>query len=130
MNSILFHLNLTLHLICSGYKVQFHLVDGSPSYINGLPRILPEFLKPFGPLAPLEEAQNAPQPLSFCISYDALPGNVTVGDDLLGGAVKGGAVYTVVTVAYTRMVTIITIHYPASHILLGHRFCFVSSAGR
>jgi len=102
----LFHLDPP---ICSGYKVQFHLVDGSPSYIDGLPRISPEFLKPFGPLVPLEKAQKTPQPISFCVSYDTLPENITVGDDLLGGALKSGAVYSVVTVAYTKMVIVIII---------------------
>lgn len=94
---------MTCFFICSGYKVQFHIVDAKTPYADGLPRILTEFLKPSGPLASLEKARENPKPVSFYIAYEIIPENITIGDGLLDGALKNGVKYTIVTVVYTEV---------------------------
>lgn len=79
------------------------MVDKKTPYADGLPRILPKFLKPSGPLASLEKAQENPKPVSFYIAYEIIPENITIGDGLLGGALKNGVKYTIVTVVYTKV---------------------------
>ena len=93
--------------ICSGYEVQFHMVDEKTPYADGLPRILPKFLKSSGPLTSLEKALENPKPVSFYIPYEIIPENITIGDELLGGALKNGVKYTIVTVVYTKVTVVL-----------------------
>ena len=89
----------------SGYKLQFHVVDSKTPYIDDLPYLPEEVLTPSGPLATLAGAQGTSHPVSFQLSFTdkAFPLNITVDDSLLNGALKNGASYSVVTVAYSNI---------------------------
>ena len=92
-------------LYYSGYEVQFHVVDEETVYMDGVPDISGQLVTPNGPIATMEGSQMSPDPLSFRMTYTSneLPKQVKVGDDIQEGALKNGASYTVVTVAYTEL---------------------------
>ena len=75
-------------------------------FLSTIPIIDRELTDPFGKFSPvsLEYAQVSSQPLSFQILYgNDTPSFIQIGDDLLNGALKSGIVYSVVTVAYTKV---------------------------
>ena len=89
----------------SGYKLQFHVVDDKTPYVDDLPYLPEQVLTPSGPLASLAEAQGTSHPVSFQLAFanKTFPLNITVDNSLMNGALKNGASYSVVTVAYSNV---------------------------
>ncbi len=85
--------------------MQFHVVENS--FLGDVPVIDREFTDPFGKfsLATIEYAQTSPKALSFQTAYTGnnLPSFIQVNSDLMQGALKNGALYRVVTVAFTKV---------------------------
>ena len=80
------------------------MVDSNTPYTDELPSIPEQSLKPEGSLVTLQKAQGTARILSFQISYDgnSLPSSIEIGEELLHGALKNGALYCAITVALTR----------------------------
>ena len=92
-------------LRCNGYQVQFHLIDRTTNAFP-LNNMDDEVFEPFSPLSTLvsiDEAQQQSEAASFWLDfeYGMLPRYIEVDEDLLGGALKMGKEYTIVTVPYT-----------------------------
>ena len=76
-------------------------------FLSELPVIDRDLTEPFGKLSPvtLEYAQKvSQQPISFQVSYgNDLPSFIEFDEHLMGGALKNGAIYRVVTVVFTKV---------------------------
>lgn len=78
------------------------------SSLNDVP-IESDHIEPFGKLSPInfDYAKVSPQPLSFQILFKGdLPKRLLINEDLMKGALKNGAVYRVVTVAYIKVIQV------------------------
>lgn len=99
------HVLVKLYSNCSGYEVQFHVIEDS--FLGDIAVIDREFTNPSGKFSPVsvEYAQASPKALSFQISYTGpnLPSFIQIDSDLLHGALKNGVLYRVITVAYTQV---------------------------
>ena len=94
-----------LRLIYSGYRIQFHVIESS--FLGDVPVIDREFTDPFGKFSPvtIDYAQTSPKALSFQVAYSGnnMPSYIQVNSNLMQGALKNGALYRVVTVAFTKV---------------------------
>ena len=84
--------------------IQFHLTPDSS--LSDVP-IERDHTEPFGKLSPInfDFAQVTPQPVSFQIKFKHdMPKHLQISRDLMRGALKNGAVYRVVTVAYIKVI--------------------------
>lgn len=90
-------------LFCSGYEVQFHIIDQDTPHLHGNLVLPKELTRPYGLLASLKEAQAAEHAVPFTIRYKnhSFPENLTISSNLLQGALRSGITYCVLTVAYT-----------------------------
>ena len=85
---------------CSGYEIQFHMMDNA-TISNNRPMIHENQFKPFGSLVTIDEARESFEPVSFFIRSEILSPKLAINrGDLLQGALKKGSSYSVVTVAY------------------------------
>ena len=87
---------------CSGYEVQFHLLDNIPMGDNDLPLIPEEKYKPFK-LPSIQEAEKSSSPTSFGLRtqfHSPLPREITINGNLLHGALKRSSSYAVVIVTF------------------------------
>lgn len=82
--------------------MQFHVMEAIPvdhfSYVN-----IEDFYRPRGSIGTIENAQGSKTPVSFIIQYQSvgsLPKQIDIDQNLLGGALKKGAVYTVIVEAF------------------------------
>lgn len=86
--------------------VQFHLIPDSSRSDVPIER---DYIEPFGKFSPINFnlAQLSPEPLSFQLEFKKdLPKRLQINGELLKGALKSGAVYRVVTVAYMKVIYI------------------------
>ena len=68
------------------------------SFVN-----IDDFYRPRGSIGTIENAQGSKTPVSFIIHYQSvgsLPKQIDIDQNLLGGALKKGAVYTVIVETY------------------------------
>lgn len=91
------------YLSCSGYEVQFHIVDQNTPHLHGNLLLPKELTRPHGLLASLEDARAVEHAVPFTIRYKnhSFPENITISSNLLQGALRSGITYCVLTVAYT-----------------------------
>lgn len=91
-------------LSCSGYEVQFHILDDHTSHVHGRPDLPWELTQPKGLLASVEAARSSTHPIPFCMVFknESLPSSIRVSDSFLQGALRSGPTYLVITVAYTN----------------------------
>ena len=89
--------------LCSGYEVQFHIIDSHTGHNHGQLELPKELTRPKGLLASVEAAHSSRHPVPFYLSFrnGSLPGHITTSDRLVQEAVHSGTTYSVVTVAYT-----------------------------
>lgn len=88
---------------CSGYEVQFYILDKDTVHEHGQPVLPKELIRPRGLLASVKTAQSSLHSIPFSIAFrnSTLPSQITVSDSLLQGAMRSGTIYTIITVAYT-----------------------------
>lgn len=88
---------------CSGYEVQFHILDKATVHEHGQPVLPSELIQPRGLLASVKTAQSSLHAIPFSIAFrnSTLPSHITLSDSLLQGAMRSGTTYVTITVAYT-----------------------------
>ena len=63
-----------------------------------------DLTKPRGLLASVEGARSSIHPVPFRLAFNSsLPGQITLSDSLLHGAVRSGTTYCIVTAVYTEI---------------------------
>ena len=89
--------------VCSGYEVQFHILDDHTAHVHGQPDLPPELTQPKGLLSSMDTARSSKHPLPFCTAFrnSTLPTLMLISDNLLQGAIRTDTTYTIITVAYT-----------------------------